>query len=699
MDDADSRVGARFGPYELRSLLGRGGMGEVYEAFDTVKGRVVAVKLLPAELAKDPVFQQRFRRESQAAARLAEPHIIPIHDWGEIDGVLYIDMRLVRGDDLRSVLRGKGPLSPVRAVAVIEQIAAALDAAHAEGLVHRDVKPANILVTPSDFAYLADFGIARSVGDPSLTDTGAAVGSYSYIAPERLDSAPISGTADVYSLACVLYECLTGSQPFPASALSVLIRAHLTTPPPRPSIGRFGLPQALDGVIARGMAKDPADRYPTASALAAAARAALTAPPPDTANPPRSAPPTVVFPAVDPAADPPTGDDSTTRRIPASDPARRIPVARPSADPDPDARSAAPTLDLGTGSGGPPRGAVAESNPRPIAGAGGGGARSRPATSRAASPGGAGESNPRLVAGAPAVDPSALGSDAGRAASAPTVDLGAVGSDTGARSGPTPRTDPGAVGSDSGGRSASAPTAHFEASGTGTRGGTGIPRGTRPMVDPGQGGGRPDAVTVDLDAARTGPPVRPPDDRAAAARRPAPRKQAQARIARPGAGGQLGPRPNYRRVDETAVTLERSALMGPPPAPKSRRGLWVLAVLVVAASIAGGVGWAVRDARHTAPSTQPSVGFRLPDGARTCTTTQPAAGRFSVSAVGTAVTSCPFAEEVRTAYGATGDAEVGEQREVTATSPVNDREYTMRCTRGTDYVTCTGGENAVVYLY
>ncbi|WP_433657204.1 protein kinase domain-containing protein [Nocardia sp. CA-128927] len=312
MDGPQTRIGSRFGPYELRSLLGRGGMGEVYEAYDTVKDRVVAVKLLPPALAEDPMFQERFRRESQAAARLAEPHVIPIHDWGEIDGVLYIDMRLVRGHDLRSVLRGGGPLTPARAIGIIEQIAAALDAAHAEGLVHRDVKPANILVTASDFAYLADFGIARSAKDPDMTGTGAgAVGSYSYIAPERFENGPVTGTADVYSLACVLFECLTGTQPFQADAMSVLIRSHLSKPPPRPSAVRAGVPAALDEVVTRGMAKRPTDRYSTAGGLASAAKSALTGRavvavtemPTDrmgAVRPPK-APPTVEFPIIGPA--------------------------------------------------------------------------------------------------------------------------------------------------------------------------------------------------------------------------------------------------------------------------------------------------------------------------------------------------------------------------------------------------------------
>ncbi|MEV0435524.1 protein kinase [Nocardia sp. NPDC050413] len=260
-------------------MLGKGGMGEVYEAYDTGKDRVVALKLLAAELAQDPAYQVRFRRESQAAAKLAEPHVIPIHDWGVIDGVLFIDMRLVPGTDLRSVLRAGGPLHPERAVAVVEQIAAALDAAHAGGLVHRDVKPANILVTPADFAYLADFGIAHTEGDSALTQAGMAMGSYIYMAPERFDAAPISHRADIYSLACVLHECLTGASPFPSASMSVLIRSHLTEEPPRPSTAIAGLPVAFDDVIAVGMAKDPAERYPSAGALALAARQALASAP------------------------------------------------------------------------------------------------------------------------------------------------------------------------------------------------------------------------------------------------------------------------------------------------------------------------------------------------------------------------------------------------------------------------------------
>ncbi|MEV6560153.1 serine/threonine-protein kinase [Nocardia sp. NPDC051756] len=273
---ADERVGTQFGPYELRALLGQGGMGEVYEAYDTAKDRTVALKILSKSLAKDPTYKERFRRESHAAARLREPHVIPIHDWGEIEGELYIDMRLVQGPDLRSLVAGYGPIAPARAVAIIEQIAAALDAAHADTLVHRDVKPANILVTRDDFAYLVDFGIAHSGADPALTALGSTIGSYGYMAPERFDDVRATSRADTYSLACVLDEILTGERPFHATSISQVIKAHLTSPPPRPSSMRPGIPAGFDTVIARGMAKDPQDRYATAGDLARAARAALS---------------------------------------------------------------------------------------------------------------------------------------------------------------------------------------------------------------------------------------------------------------------------------------------------------------------------------------------------------------------------------------------------------------------------------------
>ena len=232
MSDAqDSRAGSMFGPYHLKRLLGRGGMGEVYEAEHTVKEWTVAVKLMSDTFSKDPVFRERMKREARIAGRLQEPHVVPIHDYGEIDGQMYMEMRLIEGIDLDSLLKRYGPLTPPRAVAIITQIASALDAAHAAGVMHRDVKPPNILVTRDDFAYLVDFGIASAISDEKLTQVGTAVGTWKYMAPERFSNVEVGHHADIYSLACVLYECLTGSPPFPGDTMPQLVGAHLVSRP------------------------------------------------------------------------------------------------------------------------------------------------------------------------------------------------------------------------------------------------------------------------------------------------------------------------------------------------------------------------------------------------------------------------------------------------------------------------------------
>jgi serine/threonine protein kinase len=294
-----SRVGSMFGPYELQSLLGVGGMGEVYRAYDTAKDRTVALKLLRGEISADAGFQERFRRESRIAARLQEPHVIPVHDFGEINGVLYIDMRLVEGRDVHTELRQNGPLDPARAASIVGQVAAALDAAHASGLVHRDVKPENVLLTPTDFAYLVDFGIAHLGGDSGLTSAGAAIGSCAYMAPERFTGGRVGPPADVYSLACLLYECLTGSPPFPTGELSQLMGSHIMSPPPRPSATRPSVGAAFDAVIARGMAKQPEQRFASAGDLArAAAAAASVAQVPTAINPAPTPPPARQSPPV-----------------------------------------------------------------------------------------------------------------------------------------------------------------------------------------------------------------------------------------------------------------------------------------------------------------------------------------------------------------------------------------------------------------
>ncbi|MDE9365570.1 protein kinase [Luteipulveratus sp. YIM 133132] len=285
------RSGQMFGPYRLLGLLGRGGMGEVYRAHDTEKDRVVAVKLLPPHLAQDPEYQARFRREAHAAARVQSPYIVPIHTFGAIDDVLFIEMAYVDGQDLGTLVRTRGPLHPAYAVAVVSQIAAALDAAHASGLVHRDVKPGNILLT-GDHAYLSDFGIASTDNDTRMTGAGLALGSVAYMAPERFDTTrPVTGSVDVYALGCVLYESLTGRPPFSTASQPALIRSHLHSPPPSVSGARPDLPPALDRVLGTCLAKQPEARFPTARAFADAARTALRG-----ASAPRPAPPSSAAP-------------------------------------------------------------------------------------------------------------------------------------------------------------------------------------------------------------------------------------------------------------------------------------------------------------------------------------------------------------------------------------------------------------------
>ena len=266
-----------FGRYRLIALIGEGGMGKVYKAHDSVIGRDVAVKVLPTELSGQPGYRERFRREAHTAARLTEPHIIPIYDTGEVDGQLYLVMPIIDGIDVHGLLARDGPMSPERAVSVITQLAAALQAAHAVGLVHRDIKPSNALVTGDDFVYLIDFGIAHDAAATKLTSTGMMVGTWAYMAPERFTTGTADARADVYALACVLYECLTGALPFPGDSMEQQIRGHLTLDPPKPSQVNPAVPAGLDAVIAAGMAKDPDQRYQSARELATDAQQALTA--------------------------------------------------------------------------------------------------------------------------------------------------------------------------------------------------------------------------------------------------------------------------------------------------------------------------------------------------------------------------------------------------------------------------------------
>ena len=296
----------RFGRYRLERLLGKGGMGQVWLARDP-DGTRVALKLLPAHLAADDEFRTRFEREAELATALRDPHLVPIHRHGEVDGRLFIEMDYVEGVDLGARIAESGRLEPRAAVAIIAQIAAALDAAHRVGLVHRDVKPSNILVRPDGYAYLIDFGIARREGEAGVTAAGMAIGTWAYMAPERFSGVSDPRT-DIYSLACVTYECLTGRRPHGDTDPAQQMRGHLLLDPALPSAANSAIPATLDLIVVRGMAKDPAERPGTAGEFARAACVALGIPAlpaaAPTSVPPAAAPtPTKVLPEPGP---PPT---------------------------------------------------------------------------------------------------------------------------------------------------------------------------------------------------------------------------------------------------------------------------------------------------------------------------------------------------------------------------------------------------------
>src|SRR4051794_6590358 len=272
----------------LGKLVGRGGMGVVYEAQHVHLGRTVALKLLTPELSANPDFRARFLRESQLAATLEHPGIVTVYDAGEVNGVLYLAMRYVRGTDLAALLSQRGPLTPRETLSILGQVAAALDAAHVAGLVHRDVKPANVMIE-GDRCYLTDFGLTkRTMAETrALTAAGQFLGTVDYVAPEQIEGRDQDGRVDVYALGCVLFECLTGARPYPRDSQVAIIYAQLREPPPRASELRPDLPAAIDGVIGQGMAKAPERRYQTCGAMIDAARAAL----PAATTQPRDVPP------------------------------------------------------------------------------------------------------------------------------------------------------------------------------------------------------------------------------------------------------------------------------------------------------------------------------------------------------------------------------------------------------------------------
>src|SRR3954447_24873901 len=275
-------IGATFAEHVIRGVAGRGGMGIVYRAMHLPLKREVALKVIAPGSSTDDEFRARFRHEFEAMASIQHPNVIPIYHAGEEDGFLYVTMRYVDGDDLARLVAAETRLEPVRAAVLIAQVAAALDAAHARGLVHRDVKPANVLIESAgelENALLTDFGLTKSLqSDAKMTKTGTLIGTFDYTAPEQLGNRPVDARTDVYALGCVLFQTLTGRVPFPRDSVGATLFAHFESEPPSVTALVPEAPAALDAVIATAMAKDPAARYQSAGDLARAALAAVDRP-------------------------------------------------------------------------------------------------------------------------------------------------------------------------------------------------------------------------------------------------------------------------------------------------------------------------------------------------------------------------------------------------------------------------------------
>jgi serine/threonine-protein kinase len=274
----DARVGTVIAGYRIEERIGRGGMGVVYRAEHLNLRRRAAVKIIAPDLAESDGFRERFSREARIAAALQHPNIVTVYDAGEVDGLLYLAMQYIQGSDLAAMLRTEGRLRPYRAVDVCRQVAAALDAAHGMGLIHRDVKPANVLIEART-AFLTDFGLTKRLEGThtQLTRAGDVVGTIHYVAPEQIEGSPVTGRTDVYSLGCLLYHCLTGQVPFARDTDVAVIYAHLSEDPPKATRVRPELPDGLDGVIAKALDKSPDRRFPTCGDLISAARAVIDA--------------------------------------------------------------------------------------------------------------------------------------------------------------------------------------------------------------------------------------------------------------------------------------------------------------------------------------------------------------------------------------------------------------------------------------
>ena len=271
----DALIAKEFAGYRIERRVGRGGMGVVYRATDLSLERTVALKVLAEELAKEPGFQRRFVGESKLAASLDHPNVIPIYAAGEFEGVLYIAMRFVPGHDLRTLLREQERLEPERAARLVAQVASALDAAHEHGLVHRDVKPANVLMTAEDHVYLTDFGLSKRLSaDSQATRTGMVLGTLDYVAPEQIRGDGVGPYTDVYSLGCMIVHLLTGTVPYPVPTEEGKLWAHFSERPPLPSARVPDLGTRFDALVARAMAKRAEDRHASAGEFGAAMLAA-----------------------------------------------------------------------------------------------------------------------------------------------------------------------------------------------------------------------------------------------------------------------------------------------------------------------------------------------------------------------------------------------------------------------------------------
>src|SRR5690348_11104566 len=268
----------RLGDYRIEGIVGVGRMGVVYLAIDRITGRAVALKVLRDDVGADPQYRARFQREGELLGQLDHPHVIPIYGRGEIDGELYIASRLV-SSTLRDLILS-GPVSVDVAMNVLASVASALDAAHAAGVVHRDVKPANVLIDPGPEVFLGDFGLARDQDGSQLTAPGQVLGTIDYMAPELLDGVQVGPATDIYGLACLACETLTGTVPYVRETDAATMYAHIVEPPPSVSERRPDLPVALDVALAAGMAKDPEDRPPSAGALVVSMLEALGRPAP-----------------------------------------------------------------------------------------------------------------------------------------------------------------------------------------------------------------------------------------------------------------------------------------------------------------------------------------------------------------------------------------------------------------------------------